>query len=285
MTKHEQIKECISVFQAMVILNPEFEHLDIQSVFIDHKNGERRAVIITSDKTDLETVKEIVAPYFKGVRYKVIHQHGSAEFSASTLLTGHAVQHFDSQSWGTVGGFFKGASGDVYGVSNTHVLTNFGAGSKGDKIRYEPNITAGTLFDFYTLTPRTVYNVIDGAVFKVDTANNNMDHINIDIPIPLVGARVNMAVKKTGATTGETFGNITSVAGTAKVTLAGKDYWFSGVIAIKANNKTQGDFNQPGDSGSIVRTDPGGHITAIVFAKKGKYCWALPFSPIRDLIA
>jgi hypothetical protein len=224
-------------------------------------------------------VKNTVAHYFKGVLYKVIHQHGTAEFTATELLSGHGVQHFDAQqSWGTVGGFFKGKDGGIYGMSNSHVLTNFGAARKGDQIRYEPNVIAGKLFDFYKLVPNTIFNTVDAAVFKVDTTNNTVDNLIKEIPI--VGARINMKVQKKGFITKETSGTVKSVGGTGKVNFSGKNYYFSGIIGIVAN---EGDFNEPGDSGSLVWTE-GGFITAIVFAKHNKFCWALPFAAIKGLI-
>ena len=58
---------------------------------------------------------------------------------------------------------------------------------------------------------------------------------------------------------------------------------FSGIITILGTDNDK-EFNEPGDSGSLVLTDPGRYITAIVFAKHNQYCWALPFSLVLPLL-
>ncbi len=280
MTKHSQIKKCIEHFETSVLFNPEFDHLDIQSVFIDHKDSERRAVIITSDKTDLNKVRDIVAPFFEGVLYKVIHQHGEARFTKISLNTGHQVRNFKNAGWGTLGGVIKKNNVD-YGISNSHVLCDLNDYQLGDNIMYEPNKVAGTLFNFYRIKPGDNRNLIDAAIFKIDTSS--LDPIWVT-PTPTklkaYGARINMRVQKNGSATGVTLGIVQSVAGSGRVSLNGVRYNFSGIIGIKGINR---DFNQPGDSGSLVLTEPGGHIVAIVFAKQNDFCWALPFSYVLRL--
>ena len=274
-----KLQALVKAFEKDVLFNPDKEHLQVQSVFIDHKNKERRAIIITSEESDVDATNTIVKEYFKDNLYKIIKREEYPKVTVS-IKTGKGIKHEDSQGWGTLGGFFKRINdSSLYGLSNAHVIANANNTSRGDNCIYSSNIIAGELFNWFTLNPPPAINIMDAALFRVDPTLRPIWVPNKPSK-SLVGPKVNLNVYKYGKTTDFTEGKIKSYNGSAKVILNGKLYYFSGIMAIRS---ASGHFNKPGDSGSIVLT-LGHHMVGLVFAKQNQYCWALPISRIGRLL-
>lgn len=272
------LQKAIAKFRTEVMVNPKYDHLDIMVVTIDHKENIRRAVVIIEEQTDLQHVEQLVAKYFRGFLYKVISREGIPKGSTA-LQTGNGIRHKASDEWGTVGGFFN-LSGEVYGLSNNHVIAQLNNAQKGDQIIYSGNIEAGILHNFIQLLPPPAFNSMDAALFKVTNGTRVSWHpVN---PNQWIGPKIGTAVYKVGQATGLTYGAITGTGASAKVRLGDHVYQFQDVVMIKGTN---GHFNSTGDSGSVVLTSAGHNMVALVFAKYYEYCFALPISKIQLLFS
>lgn len=273
----KQLQACAAKFEKEALFNPEYAELDITSVFIDHKDKVRRAVIIIEENEDLKAANDLAARYFEGHPFKVISREGKPEGTAN-LTNGTGIKRNGSTNIGSFGGVFQRSDGHLYGLSNNHVIANLNNANVGDPIMTSSNALAGTLFNWITLMPPPHINKIDAALFKIDPGNtaNWTPHA----PTGAVGAKVNLKVYKKGCATGLTNGYVTGI-GSSQVQLNGVLYNFSNIISIKGFD---GDFNKPGDSGSVVLTTVGNYSVAIVFAKFGDFCWTLPISQIGPLL-
>lgn len=275
----KNLQSLVKTFEDEVLFS-ETATDEILGIFIDKKDQKNRIVILTDKAVSNPDIVQTAETYFSNADYKIVQQKGMAK-STSTLVTGGGIRSTRLRSWGTMGGFFTiGHDNEEYGVSNTHVLAGSVNSKAGDECIYFPNIKAGKLYKWYNLIPPPNINYIDAAVFKMYPRHRGKwDPVK---PKKWIGPRLNLRVYKQGKTTGKTFGVIKSYNGRAKVKLNGKIYFFSGIISIKGNN---GAFNDFGDSGSIVFSTTGNHMVAIVFAKFGNYCWALPISRIKGLLS
>lgn len=268
-------------FEDQVIFNPKYADLHIQSVFIDLKNNERRAVVIVGKGGAIQKVTQLAQSYFKSQLRKII-SYEEDPVSTAILNSGKGVRHSSTPGWGTLGGFFKVKNSTrSYGLSNNHVISNFDQANIGDPIRYSSdNLVAGKLFRRIPLNPFPQKNYIDAALFQVN--NNHNGHWTPTPPKhPWIGPKPHLKVYKNGFATEITKGIITGYNGTARVLVNGIPLRFSGIMAIRS---PQGHFNKEGDSGSIVFSLAGNHMVGLVFAKQGLYCWALPISRIKSLL-
>jgi len=116
------------------------------------------------------------------------------------------------------------------------------------------------------------------------------EHSGYDTPTDLIEPLSLMGVKKTGRTTGLTFGVVEArVTTPMPVTYSAKHFkgvvWFQDVWTIRAS-KTQ-PFALPGDSGSLVVSADGTRSLGLVFAASptGEYAWMIPLSAIRGAFA
>ncbi|MBC8756958.1 hypothetical protein H2O64_19965 [Kordia sp. YSTF-M3] len=274
----KKLQSLVKKFENEVLFNEESNDT-ILGVFIDKKEQKNRIIILTNEDSDEIHTNKTAEAHFGNTDYKIVKQKGIPK-STSTLLTGGGIRSKRLRQWGTMGGFFtKKGSNQQYGVSNAHVLAGSKNSRSGDECIYHPNIKAGQLYKWFNLKLPPKKNYIDAAVFKIYPRHKGK--WNPVKPHKLIGARLNLRVYKQGNTTGRTSGIVTSYNGAAKVKLNGKFYYFSGIISIKGINEPFNDF---GDSGSIVFSQAGNHMVALVFAKSGGYCWALPIKHIQRLI-
>ncbi|MEM6720311.1 MAG: hypothetical protein AAF611_13380 [Bacteroidota bacterium] len=273
------LRSLVNIFEDEVLFNEKATD-DILGVFIDKKDQKNRIIVLTNKAATDAAVVQTAETYFSEANYKIVSQEGIPQ-STATLATGSGIRSRRLQSWGTMGGFFTiRGSNQEYGVSNAHVLAGSVNSKAGDECIYFPNIKAGKLHKWYNLNLPPKKNYIDAAVFKIYPRHQGK--WNPVRPKKWIGPRLNLRVYKQGKTTGRTYGIITSYNGRARVKLNGKFYNFSGIISIKGNN---GPFNDYGDSGSFVFSRNGNNMVAIVFAKHGNYCWALPISRIKGLLS
>lgn len=274
----KKLQALVNSFENEVLFNEKSNHA-ILGVFIDKKDQKNRIIILTNKDCDKTNINRITEAHFSNTDYKIIKEEGIPK-STSTLLTGVGIRSKRLQEWGTIGGFFtKKGSNQQFGVSNAHVLAGSKNSRSGDECIYFPNIRAGQLHRWYTLKLPPNKNYIDAAIFKI--YSHHTGEWNPVKPDKWIGPRLNLRVYKQGNATGKTKGIVTSYNGAARVKLNGIFYNFSGIISIRGINQPFNDF---GDSGSIVFSEAGNNMVALVFAKFGEYCWALPISRIQGLL-
>jgi hypothetical protein len=184
---------------------------------------------------------------------------------------GISIGHYQITA-GTLGCLVQ-RTGQVYILSNNHVLANSNAGQLGDAILqpgpHDGGTSAdqiGTLEQFIPIgftggsgcsplsslmrpTPKINEpgnNTVDCAIAKPLSADLvNPDILNIGIPIGVSTATLNTPVQKSGRTTGYTTDKITQIDVTVSVDYGGK-------IAIFKDQLMAGAMSQGGDSGSAV---------------------------------
>jgi hypothetical protein len=185
---------------------------------------------------------------------------------------GVSTGNYEDVSAGTIACRVVDAAGNVYALSNTHVFAPndiTGSGEVGDIVTqpglydvpthlYDTSLRLGTV---------TAYKPINGSIFAINDidaaiALTDTNSLGNGTPTGLGGygvpntvtktAALNMAVQKFGRTTLLTRGTITGINATMAVGYADNWYaWFGGQIIVE----TSGQFEQPGDSGSLVVTD------------------------------
>jgi len=276
------LKQQLKKFENEALFNIKYKEQYFQAVFIDHKEKQRRAIILIGSKGNVVEATKIVKPYFKGSLFKVVQKKKKPQLTAN-VTTGKGIRKMNAAEWGTLGGIFtkEGDSTHYYGLSNSHVIAGFRGAQEGDTIAYQSNEVLGTLDQWFKLEEAPAQNYIDAALVKI-----NPSHVPKWVhPQPRsgdwVGPRVNMKVVKNGFATKITEGYIASTTGSVEIEWNGRLFHFYEVIGILGNEEP---FNAPGDSGSVVLTSPNNYMVAIVFAQHEEYCWALPIRRIKRLL-
>jgi PKD repeat protein len=179
---------------------------------------------------------------------------------------GFSVGHPDITA-GTIGARVKDGAGNVYILSNNHVLANSNAASIGDPALqpgpYDGGTAAdqiGTLAAFQTIVMGGSSNTMDAAIARVNAADVLGATPTYAYGAPgttPVNASPNMAVKKFGRTTGLTTGTVAEVNVTVSVCYVPRGMFscaeaatFTGQIGI-----SPGTFSAGGDSGSLIVTN------------------------------
>lgn len=181
------------------------------------------------------------------------------------IQSGSAVGHrslIANSSYGTVGGFLipQGQNSGIKIFSNNHVLANSNNAIIGDAIyKYDiPSELIGNLENFVVINPKGK-NHLDLAVAS----------LNYDVALPSVNyltrraPQLGEAVVKTGATTGLTYGFVSSVDYTDKISYGKFDAIFVGQIQVRGYNNLL--FSSPGDSGSIVYSSADNAFIGLLF--------------------
>jgi hypothetical protein len=194
---------------------------------------------------------------------------------------------------GISGGSFHGATGTLgclvfgdndnqpYMLSNNHVFAESSSvetqrASKGDNILQpglldggNPNSDIIGYLERWGPLNETGANTVDCAIAKVNRADVTNKIMDVGVPTRIVSQTQvsnGMRVKKSGRTTGLTYGNVEYWNCTTKV---GYDYFsaiFTNQIMI---DNVQTGFGLPGDSGSLVLTEDNG-VVGLMFASG--YC-------------
>lgn len=171
----------------------------------------------------------------------------------------------------------RGRNGtDVYAVSNNHVYALENTAPIGSDVLhpglldtsciFDPGNVIGTLFGFKQIMfSTTANNRIDAAV-----ATTSEDRLGTSTPADGYGtptsttaaAAVNQKVMKYGRTTSLTKGQITAINATVLVSYDSGTARFVGQIIAEAKKP----FIKPGDSGSLLVTDPGKAPVGLLFA-------------------
>jgi hypothetical protein len=203
---------------------------------------------------------------------------------------GVSIGHYQITA-GTLGCLVQ-RDGQVYFLSNNHVLANSNAGQVGDAILQPGSYDGGTSADqiatleqfvpvgfgvstsgclslnsllrFLGLLPTPKINepgnnTVDCAIAKPLSPDLvNSDILNIGIPTGVGTASLGTQVQKSGRTTGLTTDQITQIDVTVSVL-------FGSQIGIFKNQLMAGAMSQGGDSGSIV-LDMGKRVVGLLFA-------------------
>ena len=203
---------------------------------------------------------------------------------------GFSVGHFAITA-GSIGARVVDGSGNVYILSNNHVLANSNDATIGDAI-YQPGPYDGgtaadqiaTLFAFKAINFSGGANTFDAAIARSTTVNLGFatpsddaygapsaqiaDDANADGAFDNVNDLLGLPVQKYGRTTKLTHGQITGINGTVTVCyevlyiFCVKSATFTNQLIIDAAG-----FSGGGDSGSLIVTDDGAfHPVGLLFA-------------------
>jgi len=202
---------------------------------------------------------------------------------------------------GTLGAFVNDATtGETLILSNNHVMANSNSAAKGDEIiQFQGggdsgdcvfakaasavlNFLAKIIGSKHRLIPTkisSVANEVDAAVAKpIDGSVIRGDIIDIGVITGTKPATINMAVRKSGRTTGTTSGVIEMLDATVDVGYGG------GRTATFENQIVAGAMSSPGDSGSLVvdGTDP--LAVGLLFAGSEVSTVINPIDRVLDLL-
>src|SRR5690606_4164211 len=196
---------------------------------------------------------------------------------------------------GTIGAKVKDSSGNVYILSNNHVLANSNNASIGDAtLQPGPfdggtlNDQIGTLADFQTIVMGGASNTMDAAIALVPDGAN----LSGATPSGAYGAPgtsvysgnlLNKGVQKYGRTTGHTTGTVTETNVTVSVCYVPRGMFscaqaatFTGQIGI-----SPGTFSAGGDSGSLIVTNDGSRdLVGLLYAGSSTRTLANPIAPV-----
>lgn len=167
---------------------------------------------------------------------------------------------------GTLGALVQNASGQ-YILSNNHVIARSNRATVGEGIVHPGLIDVGcakiagdVIADLSPYIPIsfTSSNLFDAAIAAVRTGSVKTDGSILEIG-PLSSTTVapflNQSIKKSGRTTGLTFGTVQAVDVTVSVTYPSKCGRTGGSTAVFTNQFRTTDISDGGDSGSVVVED------------------------------
>jgi len=197
-------------------------------------------------------------------------------------------------SAGTIGARVVDSAGNVFVLSNNHVLALENAGSSGDdilqpglydtKCRLRRNNNIGSLSDWEQLKFDGTVNYIDAAIAASTTSllDNGTPSDGYGIPSSTIESNpLGMTVQKYGRTTGLTTGLVYAVNFAGPVGYESGDANFANQIVILS---TTPPFSRPGDSGSLIVTVDGLNPTGLLFAGDNTGTWTIanPISLVLD---
>jgi hypothetical protein len=207
--------------------------------------------------------------------------------------SGFSVGHPDITA-GTIGAKVKDADGNVYILSNNHVLANSNRASIGDATLqpgpYDGGTSAdqiGTLAAFETIVMGGPENTMDAAIALVNGADllgrTPADAYGAPGTSVYSGGLLNKGVQKYGRTTGHTTGTVSETNLTVSVCYVPRGLFscaeaatFTGQIGI-----TPGTFSAGGDSGSLIVTnDASKDLVGLLFAGSSTRTIANPIEPV-----
>jgi hypothetical protein len=208
-------------------------------------------------------------------------------------------------SAGTIGARVKDSSG-VYALSNNHVYALENKSSYGSKVLqpglydtacvYDPNNVIGALstyvplkFDNLECDPEynlSACNIVDAAI-----AGSSVDYLGNSTPTngygtpkstPVLLPELGTPVQKYGRTTSLTKGTITAINATVRINYDSGVAFFADQVVVTSKKP----FIKPGDSGSLLVTDPGCDPIGLLFAgdSSGKYAIANPIGEVLDAL-
>ncbi|HEX2166123.1 MAG TPA: PKD domain-containing protein [Longimicrobiales bacterium] len=207
--------------------------------------------------------------------------------------SGFSVGHPDITA-GTIGAKVKDGSGNVYILSNNHVLANSNNASIGDATLqpgpFDGGTSAdqiGTLADFQPIVMGGSSNTMDAAIALVNGSDllgrTPDDAYGAPGTTVYGGGLLNKGVQKFGRTTGHTTGTVTETNVTVSVCYVPRGMFscaeaatFTGQIGI-----SPGSFSAGGDSGSLIVTnDTNKQLVGLLYAGSDTRTLANPIGPV-----
>jgi hypothetical protein len=217
-------------------------------------------------------------------------QDTTAKYRPSPI--GVSVGHPDITA-GTLGARVVDNQGNVFILSNNHVLANSNNASIGDSALQpgaydggsDPADAIGTLYDFQEISFSND-NEMDAAIAIVDDADLSGSTLPGGYGSPssqVVDAFVGQSVQKCGRTTGCTEGTVEEVNVTVTVCFAGWPFCTQSATFVNQFTITPGSFSDGGDSGSLIVTNDGNnHAVGLLFAGSSTRTIANPIGVVLD---
>jgi hypothetical protein len=206
---------------------------------------------------------------------------------------GFSVGHPDITA-GTLGARVKNRSGQVFILSNNHVLAKSNDAKIGDSALQpgsfdggsDPADAIGTLSAYYEINFDGGANTMDAAIALVDGANvsgSTPDQEGYGSPSTSpTDPQVNMVVQKYGRTTGHTSGTVGEINVTVTVCYSGFIFCTKSATFVGQFTITPGSFSDGGDSGSLIVTQNGNHPVGLLFAGSSTRTIANPIKVVLD---
>ncbi|MFN8309234.1 MAG: hypothetical protein U0T73_04675 [Chitinophagales bacterium] len=170
----------------------------------------------------------------------------------SILYSNDEITRVGGAGYGHIGGFFQfKKGGDIFALSNNHVIADLNRCAKGDPVcRYKnSNEQLGTLAYWYVIQPGAVNTKPDAAFFKVDREQAQPRWYNNHRPKYFCYAEEGLEVQL--HTSGESRGIVRGLnRRNTAVEMDGEPYWFENLFTIESLNANP--FSIGGDSGSLV---------------------------------
>lgn len=265
------------------------------AIMVFTKNAVERGIIPESLEGILVAVKitgEIVA--MKGPppgKVKKVKVKPTARFDRPVPI-GVSTGNESECSAGTIGArVTKGAK--VYALSNNHVYALENEAFLGDSVvqpglydtecEFNVDDSIGELSAFVPIDFDGGNNKVDAAIALSSTDNLSNFTPSDGYGTPksaTVPASINQAVQKYGRTTSLRKGTITAINATVRITFSAGTTLFVDQIVVSSNKP----FLKPGDSGSLLVTDPGCNPVGLLFAgnSTGKYAIANPIDEVLN---
>ena len=183
-------------------------------------------------------------------------------------MGGLSIGHYEISA-GTLGCLVRDR-GDVYILSNNHVLANENRGTEGDPILQPGRFDGGKTdkdvlarLDTFVSLDEAGANLVDCALAQpFDPEDVTTDILNIGRLRGSRDATLEEKVIKSGRTTRVTHGTVTDVSATIRVGYSSGSFVFQDQMILRGE---RGSFSAGGDSGSaIVALD--GHAVGLLFA-------------------
>ncbi|HEX4336274.1 MAG TPA: hypothetical protein VH062_10200 [Polyangiaceae bacterium] len=232
--------------------------------------------------------------------------HGLAWRRNGRITCGSSIAPAGAHLSGTLGALLKDKKGDLFALSNNHVIGDCNHAPQGQPITSPsgrdvrvggpPMVQFAALDRLVELRSGDVHHVkaqfVDAAVALVSNPKlvSSWQADLCDSPAAIAIPEEDLRVQKIGRTTGHTFGTIESkVRRVMALPYKGSSFTavvnYADVWVIRSNDAEE-PFALPGDSGSLIMDEEGTTAVALLFAasQDGQRAWAASLSSvIREL--
>ena len=196
---------------------------------------------------------------------------------------GISIGHFRITA-GTLGGLVQDASGQVYILSNNHVLANTNRAVAGEHIlqpglsdKGKPADAIATLSRFVALNPAPAVNYVDAAIAKpLDRSDVDPDILGLGRTNGVLNGQLQTKVRKSGRTTEVTDGVIRFISSQASVDYGSVVYYFEDQIVVESGRSP---FSDGGDSGSLVLSESNA-VIGLLFAGNDRFTLVNPIETV-----
>lgn len=273
-------------------------HPEIVGTATGHAEDGRPAVLVLTKKRlgppvvppDLEgrpVVEKVTGPIFALAR--PVARISPVRYFTRPVPIGVSTGNEGECSAGTIGARVKKGRA-LYALSNNHVYALENEAPIGSRVLqpglydtkcvYRESNVIGSL-DEYEPIGFSGENVIDAAMASVsaETVGNATPADGYGTPKrQTVKAAIGQKVQKYGRTSSLTRGTVAGINATIRVIYGSRVATFTDQVMVSG----KGGFIKPGDSGSLLVTDPGKNPVGLLFAgnSSGAYAWANPIDEV-----